>query len=228
MCLSSPAYERATSGPGTRYFGKPRPDSEQIHRRSGREMLQVGLGEPQVPRTPQVADPDPLRQRAFDARPYRVRFLELVRGLALPGGLERFVLGSRAYGQRPRLSGCMGALVAYRAGHAISACEPHVDDIVVMTILARHPEHTRAALRAGGGGGVPVNHKGRYIKALLGFGLPANVGGHRPQERDIVQLLAADQMVGGDIAGIHDVFARQQLPRRPDPLGWSAAGRNPQ
>jgi hypothetical protein len=162
---------------------------------------------------PQVADSAPLRERAFDACPCRVHFLELLRSLVLPGGLERFMLGACAHGQHPRLARRMSALVAHRAGCAIRACEAHMHDGMTMPILARDPEHAFASLRAGGDVAVPVNHKGRHIKALVGFGLPAGVGGHRPDERDVVALLAGNQMISAHITRIYNAFARQQLPR---------------
>ena len=84
-------------GLGTWRIGKPRSDPEQIHRRSRHEMMQMGFGETDIPRATEVTDPDALRDGSFNARTRGVRFLKLVGGLALPGGLERFVLFARAY-----------------------------------------------------------------------------------------------------------------------------------
>jgi hypothetical protein len=73
-----------------------------IDRGGGGDMLQVGLGQPAVPRRPQPEGAHPLGERALDPGPVGVVVGEGLGLLALTGGLDRLVFSLRVQRQVAR------------------------------------------------------------------------------------------------------------------------------
>jgi hypothetical protein len=65
---------------------QPIADPQNVDRRCGRDVLQVGLGLPDVTRAPQPASPHPLRDRPLDPRPPALLPLKLLGLLPQPRG----------------------------------------------------------------------------------------------------------------------------------------------
>ena len=77
-------------------------------------------------------------------------------------------------------------------------------------VVFRGPRHTRFPLRARGLFGFPVNDKTGRPKTFTGFVLPAWLRRRWADKIDVL-LLAIDQPFGGDIPGINDMFAWQEI-----------------
>src|SRR5881227_1089880 len=152
-------------------------------------------------RPPQTHAAHPLRKRALDARARCISLSE-GRGLLLLATGEQGLLGClRTDVQHPpgRLrAGTRHAARAHLAGRV------RKDNLNALWITQRGPAATLLPLWTRRTLCLPVDLEMGSIEALIGFRLPTVVGQDRTQQFDPIVLLAADQQLGIDIAGIHE------------------------
>ena len=97
---------------------KPFGDPDQVHRRRGCDMLEVGLGLADVARPAQAEAPDGLRDRALDAGPHRAQGSKLGRSSPMPRAHKRHVLlvcAQRQAAPRPRVARAVRQMLARTA-----------------------------------------------------------------------------------------------------------------
>src|SRR5262249_23311886 len=127
----------------------------------GREqMLQMRLGEPEIPSPAQTTASDTLRVRALDPGPLGVLGFERGRLLPLPRGLDRVVDGLRPDRE---LSGgvfCPGARAAGWTDTTGRCIKADAHDGVAGDIPPRGPFHTRMALGTTRLFRLPLDHEG--------------------------------------------------------------------
>jgi hypothetical protein len=85
------------------------------------------------------------------------------------------------------------------------------DNLNALWIMQRGPSATLLPLWTRRTLSLPVDLEMGGIEALIGFRLPTVIGQDRTQQPDAMVLLTADQQLGIDIAGIHELFLWQQV-----------------
>src|SRR2546428_13970977 len=102
----------------------PSPQPYQVAGRSSRQMLQIGLCEPDITRLPEATPADALRMGALDACPRGILLIECFGCLPLPCCLQGLILLPRLESQEawlllgPRTLRPVGARRAIFAGKA--------------------------------------------------------------------------------------------------------------
>src|SRR5918998_175211 len=86
-------------------------DADEVHCRADEDMLEMWFCFTEVARLPQVEGAHALRERPLDPRPWPIRPLKLLGGLAFPRGLEREVFVLAPNRQHPATISRMRALL---------------------------------------------------------------------------------------------------------------------
>src|SRR5579883_3257698 len=157
--------EGRAARPGELRVLKPVGHTDEIERRRGEHMLQMGLGRADVAGPTQITAAHPLGDGALHARAHVVVLLERRAGLELARGLqgEVLLLGADAEPATVAGGGAAGALRAHLAG---PAGELDVDHLLAAAVLTRRPADAGVPGRTDGALLLPVDHKDRKSTRL--------------------------------------------------------------
>lgn len=177
-CGSTPAFRQVVV------------DALEIDGRGDQDVLQMGLGLPDVARLAQLEGANALRERAFDARSGVVFGFPLGRLLCVSGGLEGLVL--RFGVQREAASHHLARRTAFtrRTVETGLTRELDADELITIAVRVGQPGDRDLALRARDGVLRPVNLEGRDIVGALGARLPMAVGLDRADDANTPSVCA--------------------------------------
>ena len=172
---------------------EPGIQARQVHGGGGQDVLEVGLGQSEIPAAAQPEATDALRQSTFDAGAAGVALLPGFGVLFRAPGLQRFMLKTRVDRQqaRPGLRPCTDA--AARAGRTGGRGKADANDRVAAVIAGFRPAIAGLAERALGVALGPVDRERADVEAVCRPGMAAGVRYRRPDQRDGVLGRTGDQ-----------------------------------
>ena len=170
-------------------------------------MLEVGFCQAEIAASPQAEAPDGLRNGAFYPGSLGILLLPSIGLLELTNLLESQVL--RLGAKSKQAGGVLAASTegAGGTGTTVPLGKANVNDVATMVIQRWSPPGGSCASGTGDGFGLPVNLKVLAGKTGLLLGLPLIVAANRAKQANLVLGLTLYQMVGVNIAQIHQMGA---------------------
>ena len=170
------------------------------------EMLQMGSLQPNIARTAQTHDSNPVRNGALNPRSLGIGVGEFLGCFPLSPLLQGQVLllWTNRHGAACMATG-MGTQRARRAHLAVCGGELDLDHLVGPVVNGRSPTAAGASLRAGGLLVLPIDEKVIGIEASRLPGLPLMVPAGWTHQVNLVVPLALHQELRVHIARIDDV-----------------------
>ena len=182
-CVREESGEWRARWPAARCPGEPLAEAEEVEAGGGEDMAAVDLRLPTIARAAQAATADPTGERALDSGAERVRFAEVVGGLAPTScGAQGLALRARAQAEGAPGRAACGAATHGSAwtGSAVLARELDPDQRSPGGIRALSPADTRPPDRAGRLFPPPVELEIVEREAIPRARLPLVVGPRRP------------------------------------------------